>query len=133
MNAMRLCAMASLLLVALAAPAIADESDPREKLETAIPEAIRLLEAKEYETMLKQFVRPDDLELILQTTTLEKLAEGFAGEKSEKLLQALKQIEDTKPMLDESGKIATYTLKEKVGGKMTLVFEKVDKFWYIAN
>jgi len=37
------------------------KAKPREKLPTAIGEAIRLLEAKEHENFIKDFLSPDDL------------------------------------------------------------------------
>lgn len=42
------------------------KADPREQLKTAVPEAIRLLEKKDYQTLLKQFILPQDLEKILK-------------------------------------------------------------------
>ena len=110
-----------------------DKPDPREKLETAIPEAIRLLEKKEHVELLKKFVSPEELKNITKSQTIEELAEGFGGKKAEEVLQALKQLKDVKPKLSDDDKKAVYTLKEAVGSKETITFIKVEKYWYIKN
>jgi hypothetical protein len=131
---------ASLTLVALfsftsVAPSLdADpKDDPREELESAIPEAIRLLEAKEYVTFLKNFVAPVHLKKLAEKGSLEEFAKEFGRTKSGRLLKVLKSIKDAKPELGDEGKKATFKLKEEVEGKKTIVFVKVDKFWYIQN
>lgn len=107
--------------------------DPREKPETAVAEAIRLLEKKEHVDFLKKFVAPDDLKGLTKRITFDQFAKEFAGEKADKLLKALKQVEDGKPELDKEMKEAVFKLKEDVGEKDSITFKKVDKYWYIKN
>lgn len=114
-------------------PAQDSKTDPREKLETAIPEAIRLLEAKDYTKLLKNFVKPEDFKRITESQPLEAFARQFGKDKSDNLLTVLKSIKDVKPKLEDEGEKAVFTLKEAVGGKDKITFEKVDKFWYIAD
>ncbi len=117
-----------------AALAMAQEkADPREKLETAIPEAIRLLEAKEYETFLKTFVAPDDMKKCLKDGSLAEFARNFAEDKAANLLLILKAIKDQKPALDAEEKKATFKHEIKSAAKDVLIFAKVEKFWYIQN
>jgi len=118
---------------AFAASSAADDAtpDPREKLESAIPEMIRLLETKEYTTLLKNYAPPEVLKAITGKTSLEEVAKEFGEGKAEKLLTVLKSIKEMKPTLDADGKKATYEgLK---GEKSKIVFLKIDKYWYIGN
>jgi hypothetical protein len=121
-------------LVVFGAWALADAKvDRREKLETAIPEGVRLLEAKEYATFIKHFAEPDQLKKATRDTSLEAFAKEFGQEKAAILLKVLKSIKDTKPAFSADGKKATYNLKDDVAGKKTITFVKVDKYWYIQN
>jgi hypothetical protein len=122
-----LVAFSCVALVAASSAADA-KADPREKLETAIPEGIRLLEAKEYAKFLKNFVSPDVLKKLTEKQTLEEFAKEFGEEKAARLLKALQTIKDAKPELDADGKKATYKLKER-----PLIFVKIDKYWYIEG
>ena len=126
----------ALALVAAAAmmassTARADEPDPREKLETALPEAIRLLEAKDYATLLKEFVAPDDFKHITENQTLEQFAKEFGDDKAAGVLKDLKSIKDKQPELSADGNKATFA-REDPNAK-PIVWLKIDKYWYIAN
>ena len=107
--------------------------DPREELKTAIPAAIELLENKEYESFIKRFVPPIDLERILKKVTIEDFAKKFGERKSDLLLKVLNIIKDAKPKLDPDGEKATFALKEPIGGKQSMTFLKVGKYWYLGN
>jgi hypothetical protein len=120
------------MLASLTAGSKADEAaDPRAKLDTAIPEAIRLLEAKEYKTMLKEFGAPDALKKILGEVSLDQFAERFAAGKADDLLKALKSIKGKKPEMSDDGNKATFTLADR--NAQPVILEKIDKCWYIAN
>jgi hypothetical protein len=116
-----------------AAQAQDPKPDPREKLETAIPEGIKLLTAKEFQPFIEKFVAPDDLKEITKRTTVEEFAKRFGEEKAETLLKVLENIKDTKPTFDKTGTKATYTLTQTIGNKKTITFKKVEKYWYIQN
>lgn len=134
MNAIQTTAAAVLCLIT-AAYLSADEPkpDPREQLDTAIPEAIRLLEAKEHKTFLKDFVAPADLERITKNIPLDQLAERFGTDKADVLLGVLKSIKGAQPTLDAAKTRATFKLKEPIGGKEDIRWVKVEKNWYIEN
>jgi len=132
MTTIRASSAVFLWLLAVVGLAAADsKADPREKPETAVPEGIRLLEAKDYATFLTNFVPPDDLKKITAKASLDEFAKRFGENKAPQLLQVLKSIRDSKPALDPSGKKATYELKEQIEGKKSIIWVKVDKYWYI--
>ena len=121
-------------LLVLTGAAQDDKPDPREKLETAVVEAIRLLEAKETLTFLKQFVHPDDLNKVIEGgKTLEKLAEQFSAKKSSRLVAFLKEIRDKQPELSEDGNQAVFKVETKTAPGGKVVFQKSGKLWYIRN
>ncbi len=107
--------------------------DPREKLETAVPEAIRLLEEKEYVNFLKKFVPPADLKEITKQKTIDEFAKTFEAEKAENLMNVLTAIKDEKPKLNADKKEAVFDLKEEIDDKKSITFKKVGKYWYIQN
>jgi hypothetical protein len=116
-------------------PIFADDvkPDPRENLNTAIPEAIRLLEAKEYKVFLKSFVIPEDFKRITATKSLEEFAKVFGERNGLKLLKVCKVIKDVKPTLDDTGTKATFAINQEIAGKKSITFVKVEKHWYIRN
>ena len=123
------------MVFVFATPVIAQEAkpDPRETLETAVPEGIRLLRAKEYKTFVESFVAPDDLKKITEKTPLEELLKEFIEQKAPKLLESLEEIKGTKPSLDSAGTKATFAFKKEIDGKNGIIFVKVGEFWYIMN
>jgi hypothetical protein len=107
--------------------------DFREDLKTAIPEGIRMLEAKEYVAFIKAFVEPELLKKIIGNGPIEKFAEIFGKAKAESLLNVLQQIKDQQPELKENGTKAVFKIKDPVNGKDEIKFNKIEKFWYIDN
>ena len=65
--------------------------------------------------------------------TIDDLAKDFGEKASSDTLQALKAIKGLKPEMAPDGKKATFKLKEPIGGQNSFSFQKIDKFWYIAN
>lgn len=106
---------------------------PRENVDTAVKEAIRLVEAKEIATFIMQFAHPDDLKKILKGKTIEELAEQFSAQKSANLLLALKDIDGKKPELSEDGTQAMFKVDLKTAPGGRIVFQKSGKLWYIRN
>jgi hypothetical protein len=107
--------------------------DFREDLKTAIPEGIRMLEAKEYVAFLKAFVPPELLKKIVGDGKIEEFAEKFGKGKSATLLKVLSQVKDAEPEYNEDKTKALYKLKEVVDGKSKIEFSKQEKYWYIEN
>ncbi len=123
------------ITVASVTPVVAQDVKPetQKTLETAIPEGVRLLEAKEYQTFVKNFASPADLKRITEEMSLEEFAKTFGERKAQRLLQVLKEIKDAKPDLDDTGTKATFTLKERIDGGKSIEFIKIEKYWYLQN
>jgi hypothetical protein len=119
-------------ILAIVSPLSAQAVDPRERLDSAISEAIRLLEAKEYVVFLERCVAPNDFERITKLGPLQEFAQRFGENKAPRLLRTLKVITGTTPTLDADGTKAVYQLRP-IEGDSTITFFKVDKYWYIAN
>src|SRR5262249_44094590 len=115
----------------LAAPAEPEPGKPQEKLETAIPHGIKLLEDKKYAEFLKMYAPPDLVKKL--GDGLPKFAEGFGKDKAKDLLGALKEIKGTKPELTDEGKKATFKLKTTIAGRDSMTWYKKDKNWYVGN
>ncbi|MFO0814319.1 MAG: hypothetical protein U0796_13925 [Gemmatales bacterium] len=110
-----------------------DKQTWREKLETAIPEGIRMLEAKEYVPFIKAMVEPDQLAKLTENGTVEEFAERFAKRKAADLLKVLKDIKGRTPSMEENGTVASYEVNVEGFSKKAIKFRKVDKYWYIVN
>src|SRR5689334_13523324 len=93
------------------AVALLAQDNPREKVETAVPEMIRLLEKKEYKTFIEQFAPPEVYKQIIGDQKIEEFAKAFDKELGPNLLKALQSLKDVKPTLAEDGKTATFELK----------------------
>jgi hypothetical protein len=126
---------ASLLLSQAATPA--KPSDPREQVATAVAHGVRLLEAKEYARFLQEFVSPLEIKKLLGSepgaAIDPKVAANFAEDKAEKLLQGLRDAQKATPAFEDDGRTAIYPLRTPIGGRATMVFTKVGKYWYIRN
>ena len=107
--------------------------DPRTGLRATISEVIRLLEKKDYAAVLKRVVPPEQLKQILKRQSFEQLVEGFSTTTAARLLAVLRSIKDVGPKLDSTGRVATFTLVESVGGKKAIVLKKIGRFWFISN
>ena len=77
--------------------------------------------------------RPDELAQILKQKSFEQLLERFSTRKAGPLLVILNSIKDARPKLGPAGRMATFALPKPVGSKKSIVFQKVDRFWYIVN
>ena len=103
-------------------------------LEKLVPEAIRLIEAKDYVAVLEALVSPEDLKKITDEKTLTEAAAKFGEKKAEGLLAVLKFVKDQKPVLTKDGNIATFQLPEKQEfSNSSIVFIRMDGRWYIRN
>lgn len=110
-----------------------DKIDPRTKVDTAIAEAVRLIEAKDYVKLLQNFVPPEELKKITEAATIDEFAKKFGDRKAERLLKALKATKGIEPTMSDDKSKATVQFKEPIDGKDKIEFIKVDKFWYIKG
>ena len=108
-------------------------ADPPAELTSAIDNALDLLAKKDYEQYLKQFAHPEDLEKILKTRTMDELVRLLAKGKAEKMIAALKQVKQEKPVLKDSDSVAEYSVDVANQAKTTMIFAKVGERWYLRN
>ena len=108
--------------------------DVRQDLAKLVPEIVRLLEAKEYATVLEALVPPADFKKFTAETPIAEFAKEFGKEKAGQLLEVLKSLKDKKPKLSEDGNTATFDLPENpVFPKKAIDFTKVEGRWFINN
>ena len=99
-----------------------------------VPEMIRLLEAKDYASVLEALVPPDIFKQITAEKPIAEFAAKFGETKAASLLAVLKAAKDKKPKLSEDGNTATFDLPENPEfPKKEIVFTKVEKRWFIKN
>lgn len=125
-------AVALLATFAVSVAAVPDEV--RGDLGKLVPEMIRLLEAKDYATVLETLVPPDIFKKMTAEQPLDKFAKQFGETKAASLLAVLTAVKDMKPKLSEDGSTATYDLPENPAfPKKEIIFTKVEKRWFIKN
>jgi len=127
---LRLVSVAALVL-SFVQPMLAQKPDPRREPATAIAEMVRLLEGKDYVTLLKTFARPDDLKQMLATKTIEVVAAEFAEKKAAGALEALKAASTMKPELTADGTRADYRFGRPIGGDTKVTLMKIGELWYL--
>ncbi|MGF1580245.1 MAG: hypothetical protein ACFCD0_12855 [Gemmataceae bacterium] len=134
MTGVRINAAIVFTLLAFVVPA-SGQTDPKvfQKLETAIPEGIRMLEAKKYEPFLKNFVPPELYKKITSKITPQKFSQEFAKRNAPRLLQVLKEIKGKTPTYSNEGMRATYELTAPIAGKKSISFNKINNHWYVKN
>jgi len=114
-----------------AQPTPAQKPDPRREPATAITEMIRLMERKDYVTLLKTYARPDDLKEMLVTKTIEVVATEFAQKRAAGALEALKTASTMTPEFTADGTRATYRFDKPIGGDSRLSLMKIGEYWYL--
>ncbi len=132
MNSIIRTAVALLAVLNFSVAAVPD--DVRGNLDKLLPETIRLLEAKDFATLLETLVPPSDFKKITAETPIAEFAKEFGKEKATQLLEVIKSLKDKKPKLSEDGNTATFDLPENpVFPKNTIVFTKIEGRWFIQN
>jgi len=106
-------------------------ADPRQSLDTAIPEAIRLLQAQDLVGFYNEFVQPEKPNVSAgQFDALVRQTPNFQ-QKIDELVQMLQSLQGLTPELDDSGKKATFKgIKQSNGVSIDMNFSKRDGLWY---
>jgi hypothetical protein len=124
-------------LITQAVRPVADEQAQvklREELPTAIGEAIRLLEAKEYENFLTSYFSPDVREqLAALKMDMAAAVNDIKGAHADAMLRALKSLKHRTPKYEKYGTVAVFPVEAPWGSTTLLTFVKVGKYWYIKN
>lgn len=118
------------VLAGLSQPALGQQADPRREPATAIVEAIRLLERKDYVTYFKTFVRPSEAEELLAKKNIEVLVAEFAEKRAADILTALREAARMTLTLNAEGTRATYRLEKPIGRESRVSLEKIGDFWF---
>jgi hypothetical protein len=96
-----------------------------------IDKAVKLLEAQKHEEVVRLLIEPKELERWLESTTMERVVEGFKGRKAEDLLLVLKQVRERTPTLDADGRYATFKLDGAV--RKDVDFARIGDKWYLKG
>ena len=112
-------------------------ANPREQLHTAIPQAIRLLEDRDYERLVDLFVHPDDSDRITTRRDLNRAMRHLGpGNKADRMLTVLNSIKNNHPSYSGDGTIATYDIPWHGLARGSTIrqihFRKAGKFWYLV-
>jgi len=134
MKPFRLAACALIILV-FSPIVFAEEKSPREEVNTAIDEAIRLLSEDNFKVFIQTFMPPETLKTVTQgkPEALDEMVRTIAKEKVEPMLKALKIAKTLKPTLENDGKKTVFTFAEPIDGHRSLTLIKIEKYWYIDD
>jgi len=110
--------------------------DPRLDVRTALPEAIRLLAARDYVGFLKEFTPPSEAENL--GMSIDQMASKLAelpqtSDNMAKLLTILLAIKDQKSTQDPTGTKVTFTLNPPIDDQKEITFVKENGLWYLKN
>ena len=123
---------AAALLATFTLSLAAVPDDVRGNLDKLVPEAVRLIEAKDFATVLDTLMPPDEFKKITAQMPLAEFAAKFGERNAASLLSALKSLKDKKPKVSEDGSKATFDLTEIPGvPRKDMVFSKIEGRWYL--
>lgn len=104
----------------------------RKDFDTALLEAIRLLEAKEYLAMAKNFMPPSELKGIIGQGTIEDFVADWSKGGAERMLVCLKAVKDVAPRKMSDNKIV-YPMPEGVDKDVKVIWlVKEGEYWYVT-
>jgi len=121
------------------------ETSPRAELSTMIPELARLIDAQDYETLMQDFMPPEELDALLanagqpgQPMALPELANRMRqnpriAQQMAAASQFLAFLQTQTPTYDETGEKASYPISRIVNGQNTINFVKENGNWYVKN
>jgi hypothetical protein len=121
-----------LSLTVLASPLqVVSKPSLRENAETALREALRLIEAKDYRTFLLQFMPPEMVKTKTKSeAALNEWIEYFATHGVVYTLPKIKEAIRVSPKYDDAKATATFPLKENDGTKWFKLI-KIGRNWYV--
>jgi hypothetical protein len=122
----------TLVVIRLAAiHAFQQAADPRTQPETAVKEAIRLLDAKKFVDFLETFARPGEVEELTAKAPIEEVAKEFGERRAPDLLSALRAASTMKPTLNQDATRADYRFEKPFGRERRISMVKIGEFWYL--
>ena len=135
-RAIELPVVAAVPAKAEATTAPAESSDPRANLDTAILEAIHVLESNDMATLFKEFSLPHAVKELPPGMTIEHLIQEkqldpHAPQQMATMLVALQSIQGQTPAVSDDGNTATYEALLADGSKKPVILKKQDGLWYL--
>jgi hypothetical protein len=122
------------LLAAFTFSFAAVPDDIRQNLDKLVAETIRLIEAKEFVTVLETLFTPDALKRRTAIVPIDVVAVKWGEVIAPPFLVALKTLKDTKPKFSDDGNTATF---DWPNGPESLpkfiVFIRIEGRWYIKS
>lgn len=112
-------------------PPAANGKDPREELNTALAEAIRQIENKEFEKFVGDFISPADKSQMVGKK-IEDIAKQLEKNSADMLAQ-MKAAQKATPAMEDGGEKAVYKDLQVGGGEATFVMVKSGKYWYVSG
>jgi hypothetical protein len=100
-------------------------------LAATLDQAVKLLEARKHEEVIRLLIEPKELDRWLESTTMERVIEGFKGRKADDLLLVLRQARAGVPVVDQDGKRATFKLEGAV--RKDVDFARIGDKWYLKG
>jgi hypothetical protein len=111
-------------------PATSPATQPA-ALAATVEKAVKLLEAQKHEEVVRLLIEPKELDRWLESTTMERVVEGFKGRKADDLLLVLKQVRERTPAIDPDGRRATFKLDGAV--RKDVDFARIGDKWYLKG
>jgi len=119
------------LTVVVAPLQVTSKPPTREKAETAILDALRLIESKDYRTFLLEFMPPELVKTKAKSVAaLDEWVEYFATHGVVYTLPKIKEASRVAPTYDEAKATATFPLKDYDGTKWYKMI-KIGRYWYV--
>jgi hypothetical protein len=131
----RVIMLIAVMLAASVHTPFAQQADPRREPATALKEAARLLEAKDYANFIQKCIAPDELEKGLKMFgSVDKIVAEFnRSGRFELALKALQAAMKTEPEFYDDRTRANYRFDAPIDGEMRLQLRKVGGLWYWAD
>jgi len=101
-------------------------ASPRENVETAIADAILMLESNKIEKLIKTYIPPNKLVKMLKKNDIKDLVSKNSAGKMRQLLMALKSAQLLEPQYSSDLKSAKFRTSPN-----ELIMIKIDGYWYI--
>ncbi len=101
------------------------DPNPRENVDSTISKAIFLLEKRDVENLIKNYIPPKNLEKMLKKNDLKDLVKKYSDERRTKMLITLRSAQSLDPEYSHNNTLATFRTSP-----YKLVLIKIESYWY---
>ena len=102
-----------------------DDPNPRENVDATISGAIFLLEMRDIENLIKNYIPPKNLEKMLKKNDLKDLVTKYSDERRNKMLTTLRSAQSLDPEYSHNNTLATFRTSP-----YKLILIKIESYWY---